>query len=238
VLQRHIVITVLATIFLLIPPGLVIFLVVRSQGSFEMAASAITLNLLIVAIGTYIVGLGLWRVRPWGFFALFVFSACIIGYNVYKMLSESQQLDQWDIAILVGITVAMALSLRRQVSAAYFNPRLRWWERAERVQVNLEVELEIDGNKKRVPVLDISNTGIFVKLDGLQAGDSMGVHLVVADFTIDAMAKAIRIAPNGTGLMFVDLNWSTSRDLKRLIKYLQNLAAEGSTVAAPTASKG
>lgn len=234
-LQRHIVITILATIFLLIPPSLVVFLAVRSQGSVEMAASAITLNLLILAIGAYIVGLGLWRVRPWGFFALFVFSAGIIGYNVYKMLSESQQLDQWDIAVLVGVTVAMALSLRRQVSAAYFNPRLRWWERAERVQVNLEADLEIDGNKKRVPVLDVSNTGIFVKLEGLQAGDTMKVHLVVADFNIEAMAKAIRITPNGTGLMFTDVSWATGRDLKRLIKYLQNLAEENS---APAAKQG
>lgn len=222
--RRPVAIHVISVIFLLAPLLVLLALLIFPPEKNVLWMSALTLDLLMFSAGLYFVGLGLWRVRPWGYFFFFGFSSSVIGYSIYLLVFDHSELSVFHIATVVLLCLTAGFLVQNSVAAPYFNPRLRWWERDERHKVDVLAEFKIDGKLIKAPILDISESGVFAGLlMELAVGDTLSMRLRLLDFDFTSDLKVIRKSANqvpGYGLSFVDLARSQNKELRRILLYL------------------
>lgn len=193
---------------------------------------------LVFTILTIPVSVGIFMVRPWGYFAYLTYSVALIGYFLFEYFT-SPLLHNYGLLLgAVGILGVVSILIQRHVTAPYFNPRMRWWERHSRYRVNLQAEFMIDGDARKAQLLDLSMSGCYAVVDSKVApGDVVTVEIRLMDFKVRTLARVIwenREHPGSYGVMFTDLEKETRKELKKIIQYL----AEISTAKAATVDQG
>jgi hypothetical protein len=221
--QRPSAVSTISLIFLLIPLAVLANLAFNPDNEAVGKLHIVTLDALLVCIGSYAVGVGLWRVRPWGYYLFFGFITTVIGFTLYQMFIEKQPFSVMQTMMIVYFSIAAIFLLQRQIAAPYFNPKLRWWERNPRFPVNLEGQFKFDGVTHSAAILDISQTGCFTNLEAqLRPGDSLKVLIKVLDFDFSIESKVIRrsLNPAGFGIVFLDLDRNSKKQLETLLRHL------------------
>ena len=179
---------------------------------------------ILVFVCSVIVAIGLWRVRIWGYLLYLTFSAALIGYVAYQFIKHPVAANYLLVVISAAVAGCFAAVLQKHISAPYFNPALRWWERARRVRVQLTAKLLVHNRLHQGEVLDISTSGCFAHLEqmDLQPGDVVAMQLDVLEYCLKTQAKVIwrRNDLGGYGLMFVGQDRTRTRNIKNMISYL------------------
>jgi hypothetical protein len=194
--------------------------------SYDIHATVGSLNPvhLFFTILTIPVSVGIFMVRPWGYFSYLAYSVALIGYFLLEYFTAPIINNYGLLLGAVGILGAVSILIQQQVTAPYFNPRMRWWERDARFRVNLQADFMIDGDSRKAQLLDLSLSGCYALLDSKVApGDVVTVEIRLMDHKIRTLAKVIwenREHPGSYGVMFTDLDRETKKELKFIIQSL------------------
>ena len=192
----------------------------------------------IAAVGT-LLGVGVWRVRLWGYFGFLAYSAALLIFQLYSyVMSPDPSLY---LSLVAGASVAgvAAFLLQKHLTAPYFNPHLRWWETDPRFHVDLHIELLVEGHSRKGKVLDISRGGCFLCTDTrLIVGEVLGLKVRFKDLQMEVPAEVIWASknPEGYGLRFILARSEQKKHTKRLVQTLTHEAPLATTQKTRTAA--
>jgi hypothetical protein len=105
----------------------------------------------------------------------------------------------------------------------YFNPQVRWWERANRLKVHFHASVNMDGRVSDVVILDVSETGCFIETNlNPNLNQSLGIELNVNGFKFSSSSVVVRVNsnPKGFGLRFDQLSSLQRKEIRKILKSL------------------
>jgi len=212
----------------LIPLTLIGLYMFRTQVQDMHVPARIIINLWIFGILSFLAGIGIWRVRPWGYFLFFIFILGILGGDFLELLGPHPVHSVWDVLNITLIAAGLIVVLQKHVRTPYFNPRIRWWETSPRVKIDLPTTLVVSEKPLKCQLLDLSVTGCFVSSEAnLTEGEVVTVQVMFKDIKFESLGKVVRISgdPKGTGLMFVRCSFQNKKNLRNILKNLSEAAA-------------
>ena len=166
-----------------------------------------------------LVGLGLFFVHRFSWYAFVVHSALLILDSVIKLIAGGN-LYQWSVLGGTVVWVAViAYVIQKDFRAPYFQALPRTWREKRRVPIHHYIWLA--GEQKEIG--DFSASGCFVNDASLQLrlGERVPIRLNLEnkdiDFTCDG--EVVRITDTGLGIRFVDV---PRRDQWRLNRFFRN----------------
>jgi hypothetical protein len=192
--------------------------------------TAIVMDLWVLSAASLVAAFGVWRVRPWGFVLFFIFVLGILGFDIHHIVKNPNTLNVWDLVDVSLAALGIIFILQKHISAPYFNPKIRWWERPDRFRVEMQATLLVGGQNVSSQILDVSSTGCFLDTEALLTpGDIVSMGLTFKEYKFESPVKVIRNSsqPKGVGLMYVDSTPENKREIKRIIRDLKkNLKAK------------
>lgn len=222
--NKPLLINLLSAVLFMIPVVILLLVLSPNQNNEMHPFMNLSLNVLLFSVGSYIVGLGIWRVRSWGYISFLVFTGAVVLYNIYRFAFHREDVDAYNVIVSLLVLFGMVILLQRNIAAPYFHPRIRWWERNPRVPRTLDVEAIIQGQTYRAPVLDVSTTGVFLSIDvPMKIGDIFKLHLLLLDFDFTVDCKVVRLSqkPMGYGAIFVKMTMKDRQTIRQIFSYLK-----------------
>jgi hypothetical protein len=210
----------ISAVYLLAPLFYLIHLFVSDELPSNGIRDSLVMFEIFLAAGSVIVSLGIWKVRPWGFYSFLIFSAGLMSTLLVAFFKQPHFLNY---LIVTGIAVTLAFMtyhLQIHLSRPYFDAQIRWWETATRYRTQLKAELNVDGKLAPSEVLDISKTGCFAQIPAeLKVGDMVHLNLAFRDISLQIMSKVTRKnnVPAGYGLVFLDMSRQEKNELKKVL---------------------
>ena len=213
------------TIGLLLVPVvyLVRALLFINSNDIEINPLAIFLFVQLTVISC-IVAYGVWKVQLWGFYALIGFGFLTTVLDLYSWQTQSFQNSWWVMLDFVSVLAGITLIIQEKVRKPYFNPKIRWWETATRLRVDLPANLYINGQKNEVLVLDVSTTGCFVEFDlPLEVGQTSKIDINhdLLKFESDGLVVRKSENPIGYGIKFENTSKANAKLMKQILKNLR-----------------
>lgn len=138
-------------------------------------------------------GLAIYSVKKWSYPFFMAIMAWTVYYN-FDTWKHSQGVISLPIllaayALNLGIT---GYFLIPAVRAAYFNPRLRWWESKPRYYINFAGEIEGKFGKKDCTIVNISEGGAMVQTsEDLEPGSTFTLMLTPLQTPVFFKAKIV-----------------------------------------------
>jgi hypothetical protein len=213
----------ISALFLGMPTFILLILFLRGGSNWGAVQATVTLNFLMFASGAYVAGLGIWRVKPWGYGSYLGFASAVIAYNIYQFAVDPSTIDSLNVIACILVVLGAGVLLSGDTTAPFFDPRLRWWERSERAVARISGYFSFDNRNVEREILDLSKTGVFSDLPfPLKVGDIVHCKIQYEGVDLESDLKMIRSTdkPKGYGLMFYKTNWSQHRAISRIFNTL------------------
>jgi len=161
-------------------------------------------------------GLGLMRIRRWGWRLFVGYGIILIAYNTSVLL---RRLDGENIFLYAHTIIALILMfyfLRKDIAAPYFSLETRGRRRSRRTPASLNVS--INGETKALR--DISRKGIYVLFPScpLRLNSRTEVILNAGKESIVVTGGIVRIDQDGVGIAFRDMNRKLWKKVSRALK--------------------
>jgi hypothetical protein len=204
-----------------------------------------TASQLFELFGTSLIAaIAIFAVKRWSYP---VFLA-IFAWGAYSNFSVWHQYPQvYSLATLLSVNIInlglVSYFLLPEVSAAYFNPRLRWWESKPRFHVEMKGMLKYDPPDARgarfqeVKLVDISEGGVYAHIpEPLSLGQVVALNFTVHHVKLSPIGKIVhqgRGEDHGYGIQFTEMAQEDHRALKRAIRGLELLGYERRTPTEP-----
>ncbi len=176
-----------------------------------------------------IAGIAIYSVKKWSY-PVFI---SIIGWTIYSNYEVWRaHPDTMTLPVTLftyGANLAIvSYFLIPAVRAAYFNPRLRWWENKPRYKVNLEGMIKGAFGETPAEVVNLSEGGAFVSTSAeLQPEDKVDLHFNVFDrvFGIEGRVVYRLGSRNAYGVQFI-LTPEIYANLKRVTQGLERMGVQ------------
>lgn len=119
-------------------------------------------------------GIALYMMKKWSYYLFLIIEIysiyTIISYEKYTWPYVDSAPFTQNILIVAVNVIAIYFLLLPSVRSLFFNPRLRWWERAHRFDVSIPCEIVSDAGGSRIRstngmIKNISKGGVFVIFD-------------------------------------------------------------------------
>jgi hypothetical protein len=184
---------------------------------------SIGLQIAALTAGCWISAIGIWKVRAWGYYLFLALASVSLIVDLYAF-SQNRLVTVW-----LGVDLAMCglgimLFLRKNLAEPYFNPQIRWWDRAKRVQTDYPVVVGDSHKQVVTKLLDLSETGCFVEtVQDKMVGAKLEVDLTIGSYRFVTDAVIIRFCetPKGVGLRFDHQTPKSRKAVKHVIKQLE-----------------
>jgi hypothetical protein len=192
-----------------------------------------TPQVLAWAILSPLMGLCVWTVHRWAYYALIGFFALLLANNLAVWMSGR---GLWDSAARIvlgsGLVLLVMLVIRRNFFAPFFNPRLRWWENAHRYATDrLRILVKSFGSNAllfEAKSFDISTTGLYV-VSGheVKIGDVFGMDVLLpGGGMVHASGEVVwhhdssEGQPQGFGCRFTTMSRDFKAEIRGVIRAL------------------
>lgn len=242
--QRPLSITLIALFYLFEPIGNLGF-AAYANGIPVLGQGGVVSHLLwsdwLILLLFPVTALGIYMVKPWGWYLFMGFSALLVGYNLIVHFYLNPIYEFWTVmAFILIITAVAAVFFRRHIYSPYFNPRLRWWEVPTRYRVTLDTRISTqDHGVVEAQILDISASGCFIEYTGtLTVGENIWLRIRCVGTEINCLGRVVRqsAAHGGYGLLFQAMTAETRQRLQGLIVTLRRLGGQDRSDRIPAAS--
>jgi hypothetical protein len=222
-IHRPMSIVILAILFLAVTPVSLILWLYKYSGNSQLAMQHADPIIVGFCAASSIVAIGIWRVRVWGYFSFLALSFLTLSYLMFQFVSNMESNLYINMLVCALFSAGAAFFLQKHVSAPYFNPKLRWWDRDPRFRVHVGAKFQIDRQTRKGSLLDISKGGCFAELDTkLIVGEEIEIRITLMkfDFTTKAKVSWACENPKGYGLLFLGLTRRHRKELDQIIQYL------------------
>jgi hypothetical protein len=174
-----------------------------------------------------IAGVAVFMVRAWSY-PVFVGIMGWIGWTNY--LTWRQHPHVVNLGLLVGAYLVNAALvgyfLLPAVRAAYFNPRLRWWESKPRYLLNLPGRLDAHNDTRSCMLVNLSEGGAFIEaMSGLEPGQVLKLSFECLEQRFELHGRIVHQATHpgrGYGVQFI-LDREQRKQLKGAVRAFERL---------------
>jgi len=132
--------------------------------------SYIGLFLLIVPV---FIGIGLLRLKKWGWYFFLVYAFTLTLYNIYVVFYHMEFLNIFALVQTIFGMIGIYFFLRKDISAPYMSIDMRGWRSKNRHIINSKASI----NEKKYDIKNISVQGIFIDWSdcNLNPGDEIEI---------------------------------------------------------------
>jgi len=208
-------------------------------GSFDKGIWGLVffISLLIPWSLSLVTAIGLWRVRPWGFWLCAITgllawfaSAWNFGYTENAPVVFAPVFNPLQPAALTNLLffLPVLFLLQRDLVAPFFESHLRWWEQNKRLKLQLPLEVHLPAGTSTLKTFDISLNGCFLELTDetipMDQDYKALLDLMDGGAKVEILLKILwktegsRFYPAGLGCQF---NFKSSFPKQRLELYLK-----------------
>jgi hypothetical protein len=179
-----------------------------------------------LAVLSYGVGYGVWKVRLWGYYGILSIAVVTIIVDFWSLLNSETtlaQVNRWIYFDVICAAMAIFLIVQKGIRRPYLDPKIRWWETAERFIGDVAGVFKINNSRIESPILDISATGCFVDFDTpIEVGTSVEVEINFNSIKFSSAAVLVRrsLSPVGLGLKFTGVSAKSKKAMKNIISQL------------------
>ncbi len=196
-----------------------------SQNLSQITTAWKSINPFFVGFGlcALVAAYGIWKVRPWGYFTYLFLSCASLAYLLFQYVMAADLENYNPLLSASLLALGTCILLQKHISAPYFNPNLRWWERDPRYRVQLGAKFQIDRQTRKGNMLDISRNGCFTELDTkLIVGEEIELRIQLLKFDFTTRAEVIWHSddPKGYGLRFLGMTRRHRLEIDKIIAYL------------------
>lgn len=198
-------------------------------------------QVVLVTLVTPLVGLCVWSVKKWAYYILLGFAGLSLLNNVILYASGAGFKNLLINAAFNAALIAIVLIfVRKEVSAPYFNPNMRWWEQARRYEThNIRIEARKPDSRQllfEALSFDISEHGAYVLCSQQVKNDEifdLEMHSQQSQ-TIGLKAKIVWAHtdkdgyPEGFGCRFIFDKPNTKQQIRTLIKQVKEKVSKHS----------
>jgi hypothetical protein len=159
--KRPLLLTLFGAGFLLMPIGnYAARAVYKPIDPFDVAEVLRTFGILggVLLVTSLLVGIGLLRVRPWGYRLFTLYAIALVAYDIYELVRNPVLYNVGAIAQTVFAFAAVAYFARKDIFTPYLAPNARGFRGEKRYA--FESNVTIDGARR--VARDISSGGCFV----------------------------------------------------------------------------
>lgn len=227
--RKPLLIQLIALGYVLTPFTFLIQYFMFSKKPFSDAATWMTLAnpyKLSFLIIPPIVAIGIYKIRPWGWYLALVHLGLIVVNNMIAWLKGSRT-PTWAIWAFTAFTFVVLITfVRKTIREPYFNPRVRWWETKPRFAMTLQVALGNDRTRLTGETFNISEGGMFMVSDASVSIDEKfsaklsrnGGDPINCEGQVVWVNPAGQSLPQGFGFMFTGLDRGGLAEIRRYIK--------------------
>lgn len=214
------------TIGLILVPVVYLIRVLFFLNISNLAINPLALFLFAqLTIVSLVIAYGVWKVKLWGFYALIGFGFLTSVLDTYSWQQQNFQFNWWVVIDFVAVAAGIVLIIQENVRKPYFNPKIRWWETATRLRVDVPANVIINGQKNETLILDVSSSGCFVDFDSpLEIGQLLKIEITYDLFSFESEVQVARKSekPVGYGLMFKNTDSKNAKIMKQILKSLRD----------------
>lgn len=220
-LKRPVALTVFGIFFLVFP--FVNFFYIAGQTGYRLSNPLFLLlpgiwPVSLFMVAAFIVGLGLLKVKRWGWRLFLTFALCLIAYNLLTIII---QWNAYNIGSLLRSILAIAAVLyfcQKDVSAPYFKMYPRGWRMEKRRPVQISLTIDTHPFITR----DFSPSGFYVDWEDCAdfhlPGDSVEIIILIENEQFDFEGGVVRMDENGAGIALRNMNREKRKKLRTLIR--------------------
>ena len=147
-------------------------------------------------------GYAIWSVKRWSYPVFLTVMGWVMVDNVMVAMASRESFGVFTLSMVyVANFMTVGYFLIPAVSAAYFNPRLRWWESKPRYRVNLNGDVTFTHGQERCLISDISVGGVMIQLSkspSLKLGDMAAVRFGLFNLSLDIQGRVVHCISRGT----------------------------------------
>lgn len=227
--QRPLAIVLIALCYIFSPLSIIVFSSVFTNtpviGPYTIFSKFAFSDWLVLCM--YVISaVSVFLVRAWGWYVFMLASASLVGYNVVVFFLRPQYSLLLPLIFNVTLVFVAGIFFRRAVIAPFFNPCIRWWEQATRYEIGIRAMLEVDGGIQTVPIVDISESGIFIMdTAALRMGAEYPITMVCMRHTVSVTARVMRQSErdglSGYGLMFMRMSSGQRQGIRKMLHDLK-----------------
>ena len=175
-----------------------------------------------------IAGIAIFAIKAWSYPVYIP----IMAWSFYSSFRAVHDHPEYFSAIsmsLAFLTTFLVVSyfLIPAVRAAYFDPRLRWWESQPRYPVDLPVEVKFGSLSTQARITDVALGGIFISSEqNFEVAQPVRVRFFLGEHELVLEAKVVHKGlqnKRGYGLQFVE----TSEMREKIKSGIQNFKKQG-----------
>lgn len=176
---------------------------------------SLSIPMIMLLIFPFIVGIGLLRVKKWGWWLFFVYSILLISYDI---ITISRSFNYFNIGALIRTVIGSIIFVyfvRKDISAPYMKMYPRGW----RLQTRKPVIMDIIVGDKATKTRDLSVTGAYVDWpdSNIRLNEPINVSFSIDNQAINLKAGIVRIDGNGVGIAFRDVDKESEKFLERIL---------------------
>jgi hypothetical protein len=159
---------------------------------------------IILLITALLIGIGLLKIKKWGFWLFLFYSPLLIIYNLYVTIKYPAGFNIFALAQALFGTVAIFYFLRKDISAPYMRMYPRGWRLEKRKPIQIPIRI----NATAANTKDISPTGVYVDYinSDLQPNEIVNLEFKYEDTLFSIQSGIVRIDPDGIGIAFRNLS--------------------------------
>lgn len=207
-----------------IAPATAFYFLANSGWNFVTAYQSLPTVNLIVGLVSLVIGLGVWFIRPWGYFTFLAASIFATGYLLNDFFDDPSVHNYFGFSAFALLLAVLGYFQQKHIAAPYFNPNVRWWETAQRYKAGPQIQVSMNGSQKELFLMDLSMSGCFVGSEKPLDTESivyLRIHSAVDSFPV--MSRIVRASkiPKGYGMMFLEMSASEKRRLQKMLETLR-----------------
>lgn len=216
----------LITIGLILVPFVFLANVWVKSDSLKAQISPVSILLFAsLSLVSFVTALGVWRVKLWGFYSLVILGGATTVLDLYTWNLQNFTFNWWIVLDLSAVVAGLSLIVQENVRKPYFNPKIKWWETAERIRVDVPATVYTEDKESKVLILDVSQSGCFSDFElPLQVGQSVkiDIHHKSIKFQSEAIVARKSDNPRGYGLKFTNTNRDNKKQMNKIIHDLSS----------------
>ncbi len=211
----------MAAVILFVPLVAAVLVYLGTHFQKQFLSRELVLDFAMLCLGALFVSYGVWKVRSWGFYLLLVFGLAVIGMDLQQIIANPKTLNAWHFVDAVLVIAGLTIIFQEKIKAPYFNPKIRWWERASRHRTDIQGHFKYGTSNQAALLLDVSATGCFSAFElSAELGSVVDVTVDFGKLHFESKAKFVRKSenPKGVGLMFVETDTVNKKIIKEILK--------------------
>ncbi|NUN03365.1 MAG: PilZ domain-containing protein [Bryobacteraceae bacterium] len=164
------------------------------------------------------VGIGILRVRAWGWWLFLLYSVTLIATNLTVVILRSGPANFGSTVQALVLVAVVFYFLHPDVSAPYMKVHPRGWRFEKRRP--LEIDLEVSGKNFRTR--DFSARGVYIKWPDcpLALGEEVPLSFELRGERFQVIGGVASLTGHGTGIAFRSLDRATQRRIRAALKQL------------------